>query len=484
MPHKLPPVRVIVPIALILLITIYYGVRALSDGQNGALKASGSIEAVDISLAPELSGRVAEVFVEEGQSVKASEPLLKLDDSLLAAQRDAAAAGLEAARAGSQTAQNGLETAKSQYQTVLTTALAQDSKARLKDWFGRDQNQFDQPNWYFTRTEQIQAAQAQIDEASKVLEAANAKLQDVTGLFDKADFLKAEQRVLNARLAYLISQDVNDRAQNSTTENTPVGEYNRTHCGTNQGYQLANGHLTNLVYRCSGDASLSVVSQTAYDEAKAELENAEQAYNELLNTQAAEDVLQARAEVSVAQERYYASLDRLHALQTGDQSPVVNAANGAMGQAQAAYEQSQKMVDQAEANLALLEAQIEKLTLYAPVDGVILTRNVEPGEFVQPGSITMTMANLDELTITVYVPEDRYGEIALGQQATVTVDSFPEITFTAEVVHIADEAEFTPRNVQTVEGRSSTVYAVKLKVADTGGKLKIGMPADVTFVQR
>jgi HlyD family secretion protein len=63
----------------------------------------------------------------------------------------------------------------------------------------------------------------------------------------------------------------------------------------------------------------------------------------------------------------------------------------------------------------------------------------------------------------------------------VTVDSFPNETFAAEVIHIADQAEFTPRNVQTVEGRSSTVYAIKLKVNNSDGRLKIGMPADVVF---
>jgi HlyD family secretion protein len=110
-----------------------------------------------------------------------------------------------------------------------------------------------------------------------------------------------------------------------------------------------------------------------------------------------------------------------------------------------------------------------------------LTRNIEPGEFVQPGSVAFSMADLDDITITVYVPEDRYGQISLGQQAHVTVDSFPGETFAAEVIHIADQAEFTPRNVQTVEGRSSTVYAIKLKVMNSNGKLKIGMPADVLF---
>ena len=93
----------------------------------------------------------------------------------------------------------------------------------------------------------------------------------------------------------------------------------------------------------------------------------------------------------------------------------------------------------------------------------------------------MTMGNISQLTITVYVPEDRYGKIILGQKASVRVDSFPGSTFTAHGEHISDQAEFTPRNVQTVEGRSSTVYAIKLKVTDPQGKLKPGMPADVVF---
>lgn len=481
MQHKRPPICVIVPVALILLIALYYGWRALSNGSNRALKASGSIEAVDVNISPEMSGKVAEVLVDEGQTVKAGDELLGLDDDLLTAQRQVAAAGLDAAVAGAQTAQKALATAKAQYQIALETALAQDKKSRLQDWFSQDPKQFDQPGWYFSRAEQIQAAQAQVDTAQKALEEAQASLTDVTGSLEKADFLKAEQRLLEARLAYLITREVNNRAQNSTSSNQPVGRYNSTHCGTNQGYRLANRRLTDLIYNCNGDPQLSDAGQTLYDNAREELDNAQQAYNDLLNTQAAEDVLKARAEVSVAQERYYSALDFLHGLQIGDQSPSVGAAQGALDQAQAVAVQAQKAVEQAQANLDLLDAQIEKLTLYAPMDGVILTRSVEPGEFVQPGATALSMANLNALTITVYVPEDRYGEISLGQQAQVTVDSFPDKTFTAEVIHIADEAEFTPRNVQTVEGRSSTVYAIKLKVSDSGGKLKIGMPADVTF---
>jgi HlyD family secretion protein len=279
----------------------------------------------------------------------------------------------------------------------------------------------------------------------------------------------------------LINKDVNTRAQNAITGDMPLTYYNFKNCAKNQGYSYARPDVMNQEYGCVGDEHLTKASQALYDDAKEELESAQQAYNDLLTTQAANDVLQARANVSVAQERYYAALDQLRALQTGDQSPSVTAAQRTVDQAQAAYDQSQKAVAQAEANLALLDTEIAKLTVSSPMVGVVLTRNVEPGEFVQPGATAFVLGQLSDLTITVYIPEDRYGEISLGQQAEVTVDSFPGVTFKAEVIHIADQAEFTPRNVQTVEGRSSTVFAIKLRVTDSESKLKIGMPADVVF---
>ena len=90
-------------------------------------------------------------------------------------------------------------------------------------------------------------------------------------------------------------------------------------------------------------------------------------------------------------------------------------------------------------------------------------------------------ADLEHLTLTVYVPEDRYGQILLGESYPVTVDSFPSEIFTGTVSHIADRAEFTPRNVQTTDSRKTTVFAVKLDLAQNGGKLKPGMPADVNL---
>lgn len=482
MNHKRPPIPLIIVLLLVIIVSAYFIVtQALAD-ENGALTASGTIETTVVNISPELAGKVNEVPVEEGQPVKVGDPLLTLDDSMLTSQRAVAVAQLDAANAGVRSAQNALATAQAQYQITWEASLAQGESTRLEDWFA-DPDLFEQPGWYYTREEQIQAMQSQVEVAQKTVEEAQAHLAEVTQSLEYLDFLKAEQRLLDARLAYLIAQDVNYHAQNSATADTPKGRYNRTHCGTNAGYFVENARLTNKIYKCTGDEHLGTAGSALYNGARDELEDAQKAYNELLGTEAADDVLQARADVSVAQERYYAALDFLRKLQTGDESTAVTAAQGAVDQAQAAVEQAQKAVQQAQANLDLLDTQIAKLTIYAPMDGMVLTRSVEPGEFVQPGAVTIALADLNTITITVYVPEDRYGKISLGQQAQVTVDSFPGETFTAEVVQIADQAEFTPRNIQTVEGRSSTVYAIELKVTDSEGKLKIGMPADVVFIE-
>ena len=480
MQHNLPPLPVRIAVAVVVLgVIAYFGYTSLTDSSNGQITASGSIEATIVNVSPEIAGRVKEVLAEEGQSVQQNETLLHLDPILLQQQRNVAAASLDLAKASSVTASNALEIAKAQYQVALQAALTQDKKARLGDWYAPDQEQFDQPNWYFTRSEQAQAAQLQVDEALIGLDAAKAKLVEIANGLDSAKFLATEQRLLNARLAYQIAKDVYTRAHNSTSANSPLSFYNLKNCAKDKGY--VNVSIDVMIRVCKNDQNLVASSEALYNAAKTELEGAQKEYNDLLTTDAANDVLRARAEVSVMQEKYYAALDRLRALQTGDQSQGVTAAQGVVDQAQAAYNQTLEAVKQAQANVELLDAQMAKLDIVAPMNGVILTRNVEPGEFVQPGAVALTLADLSSITITVYVPEDLYGNVSIGQPAEVRVDSFPDITFNASVMQIANQAEFTPRNVQTVEGRSSTFFAIKLKVEDPEGKLKIGMPADVVF---
>ncbi|RME89130.1 MAG: HlyD family efflux transporter periplasmic adaptor subunit [Anaerolineae bacterium] len=474
MAHKRPLIAVAVLLLAALAVVGWFAVQGLKT-EDGSLSASGTIEATEVTLSPELGGRVAEVYVSEGEMVQTGDVLFRLDDTLLQAQREVALSALESARAAERTARSALETARLQYELTLDTARAQEGDARLKDWLVPAPDRFDQPSWYFTRAEQIAAAEAEVQVAKEAYEAAQAELEALIADLGGSEFLEAEKRLAEARLAYQVAYDLYSRSQRGGSsppiDVSSLPPYMKTYS------------LRRLEYQTNTDNDdLIDAAREIFDDAKAELDAAQEAYDRLLGNQEAKDVQQARAKVSVAWERYLLALDRLRALRTGDYALQVSAAQKALEQAQATLEQAQTAVRQAEANLSLLDTQIEKLTVRAPMDGVVLTRNVEPGEVVQPGAEAIVLIRPESLTITVYIPEDRYGEIFIGQRATVSVDSFPGETFQAEVIYISDRAEFTPRNVQTVEGRSSTVYAVKLRLEDPQGRLKPGMPADVTFL--
>ena len=431
MNHKLPrPVIAIVVIAVIA--ALYFGLANLNTDGNGELTASGSIEATIVNISPELAGKVIGVDVEEGALVNADDPLLHLDPSLLTAQRAVAASQLDSANAA-------LASAQTKFDQTLQSALSAQDAQRAKDLRISAPDEFNQPLWFIDQSDQITSAQTEVDASKVALDEAVANLEKVISDLGNAQYLDAEKRLSEARAAFLIADKVKVQAENA----------------------VEAGAVQDAAY-------------DYYNDVLDELERAQDDFNALTNTAAEDDIKYARGQVVIAQQRYDAAYTRLLSLQTGTDSPVVISAKNALDQAHAAVKQSQ-------ANLDLLDAQIAKLDIYAVMDGIILSRNVEPGEFVQPGAVALTMADLTNLTITVYVPEDRYGQISLGQTAEVRVDSFPGLTFTATVVHIADQAEFTPRNVQTVEGRSSTFYAIKLQVSDPDGKLKIGMPADVVF---
>ncbi|MFN8412722.1 MAG: efflux RND transporter periplasmic adaptor subunit [Anaerolineales bacterium] len=433
MENKLPPIPVRIAILVVVLGAIaFFGFRSLNTSNSGAITASGSIEGTIVNIAPEMSGKVSEVLVDEGQAITKDEVLLSLDPSLLTAQKAVASAQVDTATAALASAQN-------QYDLAVQAALTSQQTSQAKDWRVSAPDEFNQPAWYFEQGEQLTAAQTEVDAAKTALDEAVKNLETVSANINNANFIAAETRLANARAAFLVADTVK----------------------TNADYAVENGGLQSA-------------ADDSYNDALDELRNAQDAYNEMLTTSAATDVQDARGKLVVAQQRYDAAYARYVSLQTGLNSPAVVTAGKALEQAKSA-------LTQAQANLALIETQLAKLSIKSPLDGVVLTRNVEPGEFVQPGATALTIADLSQITITVYVPEDRYGQISLGQKADVSVDSFPGETFTASVVLISDQAEFTPRNVQTVEGRSSTFYAIKLKVEDPEGKLKIGMPADVLF---
>jgi HlyD family secretion protein len=158
--------------------------------------------------------------------------------------------------------------------------------------------------------------------------------------------------------------------------------------------------------------------------------------------------------------------EQLKLLEAGPRRERIDAQRAALGQA--------------EASLRAVDAALDYMTLSAPFDGVITVRHREPGEAVSPGAAVLTLMNPSDRWVRIYIREDRIGAVRVGASAEIRCDTFPDRTYTGEVRFIASEAEFTPKNVQTVEERVRLVYAVEVRItSDPSGDLKPGMPADV-----
>jgi len=140
------------------------------------------------------------------------------------------------------------------------------------------------------------------------------------------------------------------------------------------------------------------------------------------------------------------------------------------------------VVAQAEAAVAQVDAALANSVVTIPFGGIVTIRHREPGETVSPGAPVITLMDPEDRWVRIYIREDRIGEVRLGQAATITSDTYPDRTYRGEVIFIASEAEFTPRNVQTTEERVKLVYAVKVQITeDPSHDLKPGIPADVTL---
>jgi HlyD family secretion protein len=137
-------------------------------------------------------------------------------------------------------------------------------------------------------------------------------------------------------------------------------------------------------------------------------------------------------------------------------------------------------VAQARATAEQVEAAIEQSVIHAPFGGRVTVRHREPGEVVPAGAPVLTLVDLSERWVRIYVPENQIGKVSLGQRAEVRADTYPDRVYAGEVFFIGDVAEFTPRNVQTPEERTRLVYPVKVRIAgDPALDLKPGIPADV-----
>jgi HlyD family secretion protein len=137
-------------------------------------------------------------------------------------------------------------------------------------------------------------------------------------------------------------------------------------------------------------------------------------------------------------------------------------------------------LNQAKAAVDLAKVQLGYSTVSAPHGGVVVTLTTNEGQNAGPGKTLLTLSDPSSLFVRVFVPETQIGNVKVGQQVTVTADS-PTEPYTGTVSFVASEAEFTPSNVETKDQRTKLVFEVRVRIPDTSGALKAGMPVDVAF---
>jgi HlyD family secretion protein len=485
----------VVLIVIIITATIYY-LNQLSGEENGALEASGTVETIEIIIAPEISGgKIAEVLVEEGDIVHPGDILVRFEADLLNAEYDQAKTELAKMQANYRLI--SAQPLAEQRQVAIASAQLEllNAQQALKDLVDNADLARAHASQQLEDSEQaledlldpdLQAAIAleAVAAASKAVDEAAKRVRNLKSTASQADIEAAEADVVLAR-------DVLDKAEDDfkpyadkPEDNLTRAHYQARLAAAQQVYDAAVRRL-NAVSGTGSDVDISL-AEADLATAQAQLEQAKREYERVKDGPSQADVAVLEAKNKNAKREYLALLDGPDPDDLALARARVQAAETSLELAQADTIQEQlsvakSQVEAAQAALGIIQTQLDKLVLRSPIEGLVLFRTVEPGEVVSPGANLMTLGLPDKLTITVYIPENRYGEISLGDQASVLVDSFPDEVFTATVIRIADQAEYTPRNVQTSEGRQATVFAIELSVDDPEGKLKPGMPADVTF---
>jgi len=413
----------------------------------GVVAASGIIEAEEVSVTTETGGRVAEILADEADLVQEGQVVIVLDDSLLQAQKAQREAAVEEALANLAQLKAG---APEEEIRQAEAAVGQAAANRDAAWQALQDAE--------EAREQPQELESQIDSARTQLAIAK---------------LNVEQAIANVRSTEIM-QDYFERTYSQLEEGfdveIPVPGIPitvRRHVNVGEAVLSEVRRQGNLTNQDAWTAwEILFAAEAARDGAQEHLEN-------LLSIQ--ENPLEANIQVSGARSQYEiaeanvgVAQAQLEALKLGATEEEVVAAEARVEQAQAALES--------------VEVQIDKMTLRAPRGGVVLERLVNLGEIAPPNYSLLTLADLDMVTLTVYVPEDQLGLVKVGQEVRVTVDSYPERTFNGEVGRIATRAEFTPKNVQTKEERVTTVFAVDIKIPNQDHALKPGMPADAEIL--
>lgn len=364
---------------------VYRGQRNL---QMKELYYSGTIEAKHAELGFQVSGRIVEVLVNEGEFVKRDQLLASLGQSEYKARYEQAQASLENSIKNVQRLELILEL----YKKTLPDEVARAAAG-------------------------VQALSSQLRE----LEAGYR-----------------EQDIERAKLAFLTAQDIMEEAKKNRE-------------------RYDNLFKKRLVSEREWDTV-----KLKYETAVKEFEKAREMFDMLREGLRKETIQTARARLAEGKAVLRQANNNLRKIQTEEKE----------------VEAARSQVKMAQSSLEVAETQLRYTQLHAPFDGVISSRNVEPGEVVLPGREVLSLSDLSSVDLKIFVGETEIGRIKPGQLVDIKVDTFPDKIYSGTVSFISPEGEFTPKIIQTQKERVKLVYLVKVFIPNPDLELKSGMPAD------
>lgn len=378
-------------LALLLVLAVlatvwWFALRPHEDGL--VARVSGNIELTEVNIAFKTPGRLAELHVKEGDTVRAGQVIARLDTEQLESQRRMAQAMLAAAESRMQQLRTAIA-----YQEENLSGITAQRQAELQGASA----QLDELR-EGSREQEKQQARAALRHAESDYARAEADWKRAEVLFRAEDISAAEHD--RVRAMFLAAQSARDQARERLA-------------------LVEEGPRTQTIQAASAQVERATAALRTARAGKLELERLRQE----LNSRQAE-------------------------------------------------------INQASANLAVIETQIADATVSSPIDGVVLVKSAEAGEVLAAGVTIATIGDINSPWLRGYISQEQQGRVQLGAPVKVNVDSYPGRSFDGRLSFVAAEAEFTPKQIQTTDERAKLVYRVKVDLANPQGALKSNMPAE------
>jgi membrane fusion protein YbhG len=461
---------------------------------EGLIQVNGRLEGDRTTVSSKFSGRIAKLLAREGDTVKAGQVLVRIDDPQTRARLEQGRANLQAALAQASGARESVAlTAETTGAQVLqaeglvnqaesgvsaagaevsrTTASVETARATASS-AGADARTA-QAGLSLARANResavaaVSSARARVETARAGTRAARAAIDAAQATSDKAIRDARRYRALVAEGA--VSEQTGDVYE--AAERTARAQLE----SAREQAAAAEAGIVGRESQLNGAREQLAAAEAAIQQAwaQAEAANARSDAAGAVVRQSNAQLRAARQAVHQAKARRQQAIGQLDQARTAPRQVAVSRTNRAQAQAR---------IQQAQGAVAELQSVLQELSIVAPASGTITTRMRDVGEVVSAGTPLLDLVNLDRLYLKVYVPEAQIGKVRLGLPARVYVDAFPNEPFEATIRYIASTAEFTPKEVQTADQRVKLVYAVKLYLTNNPGhRLTPGMPADAVI---